>query len=148
MFAILKKTIFLFMLILSVSAIPAHGSSKGSFDDTLVRFDSYARNALREWSVPGMSIVVVKGDRVVYAKGFGTKRFGVDQRVTTDTVFQVGSVTKAFTVALVGQLVDSGSLGWDDRVVDHYSGFRMFDPWVTKEFRIHDLFAQHSGMPN
>lgn len=117
------------------------------FDAGLVDFERYAVKGMKDWRVPGMAVAVVKGDSVVYAKGFGTKRYGVDNPVDEDTVFQVGSTTKAFTVALMATLVDEGIVEWDDRVVDHFPAFRMYDPWVTREFRIHDLFAQHSGMP-
>jgi CubicO group peptidase (beta-lactamase class C family) len=110
-------------------------------------FEKYAQQSMVAWSVPGMAIAVVKGDTVVYAKGFGTRLIGADEPVNADTVFQVGSTTKAFTVALVASLVDEGRLEWDDRVVDHFPEFMMFDPWVTREFRVHDLFAQRSGMP-
>jgi CubicO group peptidase (beta-lactamase class C family) len=100
------------------------------------------------WNVPGMSIAIICDDQIVYSKGFGSKLYGSRLPVTPDTVFQVGSVTKAFTVALIGQLVDEGKLDWDDHVVTHDSSFMMYDPWVTREFLIHDLFSQHSGMPS
>lgn len=116
-------------------------------DETLKRFEPYAVQAMKDWHVPGMAVAVVKGEKVVWAKGFGTRRAGLDRPVTPDTVFQVGSTTKAFTVALMATLVDEKKVGWDDRVVDHFPGFMLYDPWVTREFRIHDLFAQHSGMP-
>lgn len=125
-------------------AVPVQAET---IDNVMKRLEPYAVKAMGEWEVPGMAMVVVKGEKVVYAKGFGTKRVGTNRPVNPDTIFQVGSTTKAFTVALMATLVDKGELGWDDRVVDHFPGFMMFDPWVTREFRIHDLFAQHSGMP-
>jgi CubicO group peptidase (beta-lactamase class C family) len=117
------------------------------FDAVLARYETYAVKGMKDWQVPGMAVAVVRDDRVVYAKGFGTRRYGADLPVDKDTVFQVGSTTKAFTVALMASLVDEGKAGWDDRVIDHFPAFRMYDPWVTREFRIHDLFAQHSGLP-
>lgn len=117
------------------------------FDATLARFERYAVEGMKDWKVPGMAVAVVRGNSLVYAKGFGTKRYGTNRPVDKDTVFQVGSTTKSFTVALMATLVDEGKIGWDDRVIDHFPGFQMYDPWVTREFRIHDLFAQHSGMP-
>jgi CubicO group peptidase (beta-lactamase class C family) len=38
-------------------------------------------------------------------------------------------------------------VNWKDRVVDHFPEFRMYDPWVTSNFLIEDLMAQHSGLP-
>ncbi len=136
-----------FHLLLAVFILLPQAAQADDFNSTLSRFESYATKAMKDWDVPGMSIAVVKGDSIVYAKGFGTKRAGTRRPVDKDTIFQVGSTTKAFTVALMAMLVDEGKVGWDDRVIDHFPEFQMYDPWVTREFRIHDLFAQHSGMP-
>ena len=46
----------------------------------------------------------------------------------------------------MGTLVDEGKAAFEDRVIDRYPGFQMYDPWVTREFMIWDLMAQHSGM--
>jgi len=141
----LHRIVSVFYLLVFISM--ACGANAAPFDKTLARFEKYAIREMPKWKVPGMSMAVVKGDKVVYAKGFGTKRFGTDRPVDKNTIFQVGSTTKAFTVALMATLVDEDKVGWDDRVVDIFPGFMMYDPWVTREFRIHDLFAQHSGMP-
>ncbi len=66
----------------------------------------------------------------------------VDER----TQFQIGSTTKAFCAATEAIMVDQGHMDWSDRVIDHDPEFRMFDPWVTREFRIFDLLAQRSGL--
>ncbi len=141
-----KSIVLLFMLAGLAIALPQASLAKTD-NSSLDEFVAYARKGMTDWKVPGMAMAVVKGGKVVYAKGFGSKRYGTNRPVTPDTVFQVGSTTKAFTVALIAQLVDQGKLGWNDRVVDHFPEFMMYDPWVTREFRIHDLFAQHSGMP-
>ena len=46
----------------------------------------------------------------------------------------------------MGSLVDEGKAAFEDHVIDRYPGFQMYDPWVTREFMIWDLMAQHSGM--
>jgi CubicO group peptidase (beta-lactamase class C family) len=67
--------------------------------------------------------------------------------VDENTIFQIGSTSKAFTGALVAMLMDEKKLGWQDRVLDRLEEFQMSDPWVTREFRVEDLMAQHSGLP-
>ncbi|MCX5678742.1 MAG: serine hydrolase [Candidatus Omnitrophica bacterium] len=113
----------------------------------LPEFETYARKSMAEWKVPGMAIAIVKGKDVIYEKAFGVKTLGSKDPVTTDTVFQIGSTSKAFTALLVGMLVDEGKIGWDDPVMNHLSGFVMYDPWVTRQFTVTDLMAQRSGMP-
>ncbi len=44
-------------------------------------------------------------------------------------------------------MVDEGKLNWKDKVIDYLPDFMMYDPWVTREFLIDDVMAQHSGMP-
>ncbi len=109
--------------------------------------EGYALVEMKAQRVPGLAFAIVQGDALVHAKGYGYKTAGGTDPVGAHTVFEVGSTTKAFTAALVGMLVDQGALKWNDSVVDLLPGFRLWDPWVTKEFRVDDLMAQRSGMP-
>lgn len=98
------------------------------------------------WQVPGVAVGVVAGGDVLLARGLGVRRAGGPDAVDANTIFQIGSTTKAFAATTEAILVDQGKLGWMDRVVDHDPHFRMFDPWVTQEFRIIDLLSQRSGL--
>ncbi len=98
------------------------------------------------WQIPGVAVGVVVGEDVLLARGFGKRQVGAPEAVDADTVFQIGSTTKAFAATTEAMLVDAGKLGWMDRVIDHDPDFRMFDPWVTQEFRIIDLLSQRSGL--
>ena len=109
-------------------------------------FEAYAVKGMKQRKIPGMVIAIVKDDKIIYKKGFGVRKVGSNEPVNEDTIFQIGSTSKAFTSALVSMLVDEGKINWNDRVIDHLPDFRMYDPWVTREFRIKDLMAQHSGM--
>jgi CubicO group peptidase (beta-lactamase class C family) len=110
-------------------------------------FENYTEKAMKEWGVPGLAVAVVKGDQVVYINCFGNRSQDVPGPVTPNTIFQVGSLSKAFTSALVAMLVDEGKLQWTDRVVDHLPDFQLYDPWVTREFMVMDIFEHTSGLP-
>ncbi len=109
--------------------------------------DAYVRHAVAGWGEPGLSIAIVHDGRVVFEKGYGRRGGPKDGPVDAGTLFQAGSVTKAFTSAAIGVLVDEGKIGWDTRVIDVLPGFRMYDPWVTREIRIRDLLCHRSGLP-
>ena len=113
----------------------------------LADFDQYAAKAMADWKIPGMAVGIVKDGKLIFGKGYGVKTLGGNDPVTENTLFQIGSTSKAFTSTLVAMLVDEGKLKWEDKVVDHAADFRMYDPWVTREFQIVDLMAQRSGMP-
>ena len=87
--------------------------------------DAVTRDALNAWQAPGASVVVVKDDKVVYAKGFGHRKLGRQETVTRDTLFAIASTTKAFTTAAMAMLVDEGVFHQGPEVgKDLRAGFR------------------------
>ena len=109
-------------------------------------FDQYAENSRRDWNIPGMAIGIVQDGKVIFAKGYGVRTIGRPEPVTEQTVFQIGSTTKAFTATVAGMLVDEGKFKWEEQVIKHLPDFLMYDPWVTREFQVVDLMAQRSGL--
>jgi CubicO group peptidase (beta-lactamase class C family) len=75
--------------------------------------------------VPGMAIAIVKDDEVVLTHGFGIASVEEETPVTPETIFAIGSSTKAFTSTLVGMLVDEGKMNWDDPVTEYLPYFQM-----------------------
>lgn len=111
----------------------------------LTAMDAYILKSMLDWKVPGLAIAVVKDDKLVWARGFGLRKLGTPQAVDADTLFAIGSNTKAFTAAALGTLVESGKLGWDSRVGELLPGFQMYDPYVTREVTLRDLLSHRSG---
>ena len=108
--------------------------------------DAYVERAMRDWEVPGLAIAVVKDDRIVFARGYGVREIGRPERVDENTVFAIASITKSFTSAAVGMLVDEGRVAWDDPVTSHLPSFQLSDPWVTRNFTVRDLLSHRSGL--
>lgn len=108
--------------------------------------DARVIRALQLFQVPGMALAVVKDGKVLLARGYGVRRLGDPAPVDATTYFQIASNTKAFTTALLAQLVDSGKLAWDDPVTKYLPWFALSDPWVTREFTIRDLVTHRSGL--
>jgi CubicO group peptidase (beta-lactamase class C family) len=94
-----------------------------------------------------MAVSGVYDGAVYYSAGHGLVETGKTDAVDDRTLFQIASVSKAFTAAAMALLADEGKLAWDDRVIDHLPEFRMYDPWVTREFTIRDLLTHRSGLP-
>ena len=109
-------------------------------------WDAYVAHAMSEFHVPGLALAVVRDGKVIYAWGYGVRRMGDSATVDTHTLFQIASNTKAFTDAMIAQLVDSGRLSWDDPVTRYLPWFALSDPWVTREFTIRDLVTHRSGL--
>jgi len=114
----------------------------------LPALDSLVEQALQKNGIPGVAIAVVYKDRVVYLKGFGVREAGKSERVDADTVFQLASVSKPIASTVVAALVGEKVVSWDDPITLHDPGFQMYDPWVTREVTLRDMFAHRSGLPD
>lgn len=102
---------------------------------------------LAAWEVPGCTVAAVRGGEVVLAGGWGRRDVEADLPVTPDTLFAIGSTTKAFTAATVGALVDDGLLEWERPLRDYLPEIRLADPVVTDRLTVLDLLSHRSGLP-
>jgi CubicO group peptidase (beta-lactamase class C family) len=134
---------------LVLAALPALSSLAGApaaLPISPAAIDTTVARAMKAFQVPGMAVGIVKDGKLVYAKGYGVRELAKPAPVDADTLFQIGSNTKAFTAAALAILIDEGKLHWDDKVIDHLPQFRMQDPYVTREFTIRDLLTHRSGL--
>ncbi len=110
------------------------------------QIDSLVQMALESTPSVGIAVAVVKNGEVVHARGYGIKSIEEKDEVDENTLFAIGSNSKAFTAAALSMLVDEGTLKWDDKVVDHVPEFRMYDDYVSANFTIVDLLTHRSGL--
>ncbi len=111
----------------------------------LAGLDPYITQAVKDWRVPGLAIVVVKDDSVAFMQGYGVRELGKPDPVTVHTRFGNMSTTKAFTALLLAMLADSGNVAFDDPVSKYVPGFQLADPYVTREARVRDLLTHRIG---
>ncbi|HSL72380.1 MAG TPA: serine hydrolase [Longimicrobiales bacterium] len=141
--AIQANRAFRWIPVLLLFVLPLAAASQNA---PLTGLDAYIGKAIKDWEVPGLSLAIVHRDSVVHAKGYGVKELGKPGTVTAQTVFAIGSASKAFTAALVGTLVDEGKLRWDDQVAKHLPGFQLYDPYASKELTVRDALSHRSGL--
>jgi CubicO group peptidase (beta-lactamase class C family) len=126
---------------LPASREPVRRSSQAPLDGLERRIEE----ALAGWRVPGAAVAVVRNDQVLYAKGHGVRQTGDPTPVDADTLFQIGSTTKAFTTAALGLLADERKLGWDDPVQSHLPELELADPWIGRNLTVRDAVSHRSG---
>ena len=110
--------------------------------------EKLAQKQIDQNAVPGLAIAVVFQDKVVYAKGFGVRDVNTKAPVDADTVFQLASVSKPIGSTVVAELVGEGKITWDSKLSALDPTFEMFDPWVTREITVRDMYAHRSGLPD
>ncbi len=96
--------------------------------------------------IPGVAIAVVRDDKVIFAKGFGLANVEDETPVTPETIFAIGSTSKAFTSAVIGMLVDEGKMSWDDPATKWLPQFTpVLDADEGEELLIRDMLSHRSG---
>lgn len=135
----MKKFTGLFILFLSVQVVISQPITEREVDDLVAK-------TLETFDVPGIALGIIQHGEPVLMKGYGVR--SLDSKIPMDenTLFGIASNSKAFTSAALGILVQQGKIAWDDRVIDYIPEFRLYDPYVTHDFRIRDLLCHRSGM--
>jgi len=77
----------------------------------------YVEAEMQRQRIPGVSVAVVKGDRVLLSRGYGFANVELRAPASDSTIYQSGSMGKQFTAALVEMLVDQQRVRLDDPIV-------------------------------
>lgn len=109
--------------------------------------DQFVNDCLAQWTSSGVAIAVVKDGDVVLSQGCGYRDVENKLPVTSETLFAIGSSTKAFTAMSIALLVDEGKLDWDKPVRDFVPTFRLFDGTASEHATPRDLLSHRTGMP-
>ena len=109
--------------------------------------DDYITPLLSEWKVPGMALAAVKDGEVAFARGFGKRNLTTGEEATSQTIFAIGSSSKAFTAATLALLVDEGKLNWDVPVREYLPTFKLYDKMASERITPRDLLIHNSGLP-
>ena len=144
-----------FLLVISIfaGAMPTQGLAQApaavvgtTYSEQLTAIESKVEARRKELGIPGMSLAIVKDDKVIYSKGLGFKDFENKVPATADTQFAIGSSTKAFTGLSVLMSVDEGKFSLDDSPKKILPYFKMADPETDKNMTIRDLLTHSSGL--
>ncbi len=155
----MKPNIFkfavVFVLLFSFLAAPLPRSAFAQTTGTAAAVDYSAQlqaiedkleTRRKELGIPGVSLVIVKDDKIIYLKGLGYKDLENKVPVTPDTQFAIGSATKAFTALSVLMSMDEGKLSLEDSPKKYLPYFKMYDPDTDKNITIRDLLGHRSGL--
>jgi CubicO group peptidase (beta-lactamase class C family) len=108
---------------------------------------SFVETAMKSLGVPGASLALIEGGKVVYEGGLGVRKLGDPTPVDEHTLFMVASNTKGMTTLLLARLVDEHKLKWDEPVTQAYPEFRLGSGDTTRQVEIKHLVCACTGMP-
>ncbi len=106
--------------------------------------DSIAEEAIRNQAAPGMAVMAVKDGKIVFNKAYGYYTYDSTEKVTTETIYDLASVTKiCATTMSVMKLYDEGKLDLNKTLGDYL-------PWVIgtnkEQLKIDDILLHQAGL--
>lgn len=116
-------------------------------DVRLKGLDVFAEKILKDFQAPGVSIAIVEKNKVVYTGGFGFRDVDKKLPVTANTLFAIGSCSKAFTASMLGMLQKDGLVDIDKPVRDYLPELKFKNEYTNKHITLRDMMSHRSGLP-
>ncbi len=136
-----------FTLFAALTSIPPTVYGETPPEPNAAELDALITATMQDWKVPGASVAIVRGDRVVMAKGYGYRDLEQKKPATEKTLFRLASVTKSFTAAGVAALVTQGKVEWNKPVRDYLPEFQLKEENLAARVTPVDLLAHRTGLP-
>ena len=132
------------LLLLGLAFLASVSATPSALDDRSLAgaLDSYTKPLIDRGHLSGQ-LLVVRNGRIVLERSFGSANVEVGAAVTTETRFNIASVTKPMTSVVAIQLMDEGKLGLRDSIVRWLPGFPKGD-----SIRVEHLLRHRSGIPH
>jgi len=116
-------------------------------DAKIAEIKAFVEDSMKTLGIPGASLALIEGGKIVYQGGLGVRELGKPERVDENTLFMAASNTKGMTTLLLSELVDEKKLRWDEPVIDVYPSFKLGNPETTRKVLVKNLICACTGMP-
>jgi CubicO group peptidase (beta-lactamase class C family) len=131
MFNIVHRALGLLLIVVSGYAT-AQPRNENSFRINgrvinIARFDAEINSMIVDAGIPAISLALMEGDRVVYAKSYGIKQLSKKNKVNPETVFEACSLSKSFMVYMAYKLAEEGKLDLDRPIHEYLEPGPMLD---------------------
>lgn len=131
----MKATLFTLVTCISLLGLPAYSQD---VEKIKAKLDSFEQKL----DFSGV-VLIAKGDSILLSQGYGYANSGRTNKIDKNTVFQIASVTKAFTAAAIVQLAEKGKLSLQDPLSKYFTNV----PAESAATTIHQLLIHYSGLP-
>lgn len=123
-------------------------ASQAAEQETLKELERRWSDVIDEIDMSGVSVAIVKGDKVIYLGAFGDRTESPEDPYTPDTSSYIASITKTFVGGAVMQLAERGKIELDAPVKQYLPRFTMVDEDLAESLTIRDLLCHRKGLQN
>lgn len=137
-----KSTLILFLFLITKSTFGQEIESR------LNGIDQEIETLLKSYKAVGLSVAIVENDKVIYSKGFGYRNLEEKLLTSENTVFPIGSATKAFTASLLGILESKDKISLKEKPSFYIPKLQFYNDKMNDLIKIEDLLSHKSGLGN
>jgi len=137
----MKKSTLIFFLFLITNLTYGQENEK-----QLNGINQEIETLLKSYKAVGLSVAIVKNDKVIYSKGFGYRNLEDELPVTENTAFPIASATKAFTASLLGILESQGKISLKEKPSFYIPKLQFYNDKMDDLIKIEDLLSHKSGL--
>jgi CubicO group peptidase (beta-lactamase class C family) len=116
-------------------------------DKRFAGLDTVFNRILKDWKAVGFAVAVVEKNKIVYSRGAGFRDLEKKLPVTANTLFAIGSCTKAFTASLIGLLEKEGKINYDKPVRDYLPELKFYNDAMNDQITVRDMMCHRTGLP-
>jgi len=138
----MKNILLALLMVASLKAFSQGDTIPSFVKDSL---DIYVNRALIDWQIPGIAVCIVKNEKIVMMKGYGVRDYDTKEKVDENTLFMIGSNTKAFTATALAMLDADKKISLDDNVTKWIPEFKLDNKSAGEQAIIRDLLCHRIG---
>ena len=137
----MKKILIILLTIISISAVFAQS------DKRLKGLEKDLNEILELTKTPGFAVAIVEGKKIIYAKGFGYSDYENKIPADENTLYAIGSSSKAFTASILGQLRQEDKLSFEESPLKYVTDLKFYNDEMNNNIIIKDLMCHRTGLP-
>lgn len=138
----LRRAVSSAVCVMSIAlTLSAAQTVRAQSSSTTTAVTDYVKAEMQRQHIPGLSLLVIKNDKIIRAEGFGFANVELQVPVKSESVFQSGSVGKQFTATVVMMLVEEGKIGLDDPLTKYFPDA----PATWKDVTVRELLSHTAG---
>lgn len=141
----MKKISILFFLVLYTVMFSQKQKTKSNRN--IADLEPAFNQLLKDWHLAGFAVAVVEKDKIIYSKGFGYRDVEKKLPVDANTLFAIGSCSKAFTDVLIGQLANDKKVDLDQPVTSFFPTLKFYNDNMNNMVTIRDMMSHRTGLP-
>lgn len=143
----MRKLAIIVMCIITLPSLAQKKAKPTSEIDRFAGLDTAFERVLKDQLAAGFAVAVVEKNKVIYAKGFGYRDYEKKLPVTPNTLFAIGSCTKAFTSSLIGLLQKDNKLEFDKPAIKYLPSLKFYNDDMNRQITVRDLMSHRTGLP-